>query len=66
MIDHCIAAFKKSQEEKLYRMYVTDALKEAHKLNIRYEDLLKPPEVRTAEEIISNIKGGLERLGGHE
>lgn len=27
MIEHCISAFSKSQEEKAYRVYVTDALK---------------------------------------
>lgn len=26
MIDHCIAAFQREREEKLYRVYVTDAL----------------------------------------
>lgn len=27
MIDYCISSFLKRQEEKLYRMYVTDVLK---------------------------------------
>lgn len=27
VIDHCISAFSKSQEEKAYRVYITDALK---------------------------------------
>ena len=27
MIDHCIAEFKKSQAEKVYKAYITDALK---------------------------------------
>lgn len=27
MIDHCVSAFRKEQEEKSYRIYVTDCLK---------------------------------------
>lgn len=27
MIEHCITVFQKRAEEKMYRMYVTDALK---------------------------------------
>jgi hypothetical protein len=43
---------------------VTDGLKVLGGLNIRYADLFKPEEKRTAEEIISGISERLNRLGG--
>lgn len=36
VIDHCIAAFHAIQEEKGYRMYVTDALKAIAENSARY------------------------------
>lgn len=65
-IDFCISAFLEKRKEELYRIYVTDALKEYLKLNIRYADLFKPQETRTAKEIISGISEKLTRLGGIE
>ena len=64
VIDHCVSALFEYRKEELYRTYITDALKAHFRLNIRYADLLKPPETRTSEEIIDNIKGKLSRLGG--
>ena len=64
MIDHCVSAFLKSKREELYQNYITDALKIIGNLNIRFSDLFKPQEERTAEEIINNIKGKLREVGG--
>ena len=64
MIDHCVSAFLERKKEELFRVYVTDALKAAYHLNIRYADLFTPPETRTEEEIISSIRGKLRKLGG--
>ena len=48
---------RKVQEERLYKEYVTDALKIAVGLDRRYADLLHPaaPE-RTPEEIVEHVK----------
>jgi hypothetical protein len=50
--------------ETAYRYYVTDALKFLGGLNIRFADTFKPPETRTADEIIGGISGKLQKLGG--
>lgn len=65
-------------ERRLYEVYVTDALKAitentakmygGSSLKLRYEDLLensnKQEEARTAEDIISNIKNKINKMGG--
>ena len=61
VIDHCVSAFLKSRREELYQEYVTDALKVIGRLNVRFADLFKPQETRTANEIIDSIK---KKLGG--
>lgn len=43
---------------------MTDAVKAMGNLQKRYIDYFKPEETRTAEEIIGNLKSGLERIGG--
>lgn len=56
---------KAADEEKAYKIYVTDSLKAAYNLNARYVDFLepqKPEDTRTAEEIISDISAKLEAL----
>ena len=60
------ARYEKNTRDWAYRVYVTDSLKVIGGLNIRYADLFKPEENRTAEEIIGNIKDGLNKLGGGE
>ena len=47
-----------------YRIYVTDALKVLGGLNIRFADLFKPEETRTAGEIIGGIRNKLQKMGG--
>lgn len=65
-------------ERRLYEVYVTDALKAitentakmcgGSSLKLRYADLLensnKQEETRTAEDIISNIKNKINKMGG--
>lgn len=60
------ARYEKNTRDWAYRVYVTDSLKVIGGLNIRYADLFRPEENRTAEEIIGNIKDGLNKLGGGE
>lgn len=43
---------------------MTDGLKVLGGLNIRYADLFKPDEERSADDIISGISGQLAKLGG--
>lgn len=66
----------REQEDKAYRVYVTDALKAAAEntakyaggnyIKTRYIDIIDPPpeETRTGEEIIAQIKEKLDRIGG--
>lgn len=75
VIDHCIAILKKEQEEKLFRIYLTDGIKAITEtltalnrgngatLNKRFYELLEPhkEETRTSEEIKSTI---LKKLRG--
>jgi len=50
------------QREEAYRIYVSDALRGALKLDIRLYDILYPhTDNRTAEEIIRGIKKKLSR-----
>ncbi len=58
------ARYRQFEREWAYRIYVTDGLKVLGGLNVRYADLFKPEEKRTAEEIISGISDRLNRLGG--
>jgi Mg/Co/Ni transporter MgtE len=61
---YATARYNQNQREEVYRIYVTDSLKHLAGLNIRYADVFKPEETRTAEEIIDGIKGKLRQLGG--
>lgn len=63
---YVIARFKQEYREDAYRIYVTDSLKLIGRIDQRYYDFIKPEpvETRTADEIISNIKGKLIKLGG--
>lgn len=73
MIDHCVSAFSKKQQEKKYRMYLTDALKviaentaggdQRSSMTMRWIDMQKPKKaekMRTAEEIKKDFKKRLE------
>ena len=67
---------KKQAQEQAYRAYVTDALKTITEntakyaggsyMKARYYDLEnpKPAETRTGEEIISQMKAKIARIGG--
>ena len=69
---------KKQDQEKAYRVYVTDALKTITEntakyaggsyMKARYYDLEnpKPAETRTGEEIISQMKAKIASIGGGE
>lgn len=58
------ARYNQNQRDWAYRIYVTDGLKHLASLNIRYADLFKPEETRTADEVIDGMKDKLRQLGG--
>ncbi len=73
VIDHCISAFQKEQEEKAFRIYLTDALQAiaentqrfagGMKMNKRYYDIIniKPQkQEKTADDIILRLKGKID------
>ena len=75
MIEHCISSFKNSQEEKAFRIYVTDAGYQianalgkfyggGELMSKRYFDIIKeakePVKQESGEEIIARIKKKLE------
>lgn len=82
VIEHCISAFLKLQEEKAYRVYVTDSLKviaenttgaeERHAMSKRWIDLVEvkadeKEETICAEEKASDIINSMkERLNRKE
>lgn len=68
MIEHCISAFRKFQEEKAYKIYVTDALYHLARLNMRYADAIKSQKVeeRSASEIIKGLSAKLDKIGGKD
>ena len=61
---YATARFNQNQREWAYRIYVTDSLKHLVGLNIRYADVFKPEETRTADEIIEGVRGKLRQFGG--
>ena len=75
VIDHCISSFKNRNEEKTYRMYVTDALfaltnmankhwgGDGNALTKRYAEIItiKKEKDESAEDIINRIKS---KIGG--
>lgn len=78
MIDHCVGFFQRRQEEKQYRIYITDALKVLTEntakmfggatIKMRYAELIdtepQKEETRTADEVVDSIKEKLEKLKG--
>ena len=58
------AKIRLNRRDEAYRIYVTDALKVIGGLNIRFADLFKPEETRTAGEIIGGIRDKLQKMGG--
>lgn len=74
-MDYCISAFFKNQDEKIYRVYVTDALKAiaentanfvgGQTVTLRYHDIIEskaPEKEHTAEEVVDRIKSKLMKL----
>jgi len=61
---YVMARKEKEYRDTAYRIYVTDALKVLGGLNIRYADLFKPEETRTASDIKISIKSKLKKMGG--
>lgn len=74
VIEHYIAFFQKEQRERMFKAYITDALRLITEntakqvggsyLTARYADIIEPKkeEKRTANEIIVDLKEKLRRL----
>ena len=67
MVEHCVSSFRISQQEKIYRIYVTDTLKaisEGKHLTDRFADLIIPQKVdtRTPDEIKTSIINKLKEM----
>lgn len=70
------ARFEQEQESSAFRIYLTDALKVLSEntarfgggssMRLRYAEIIDrtPPDTRTPEEVIGNIKNKLSKLGG--
>jgi len=55
--------FELDKRDRMYRLYITDALKAIGQLDRRYYDLIyEVEETRTSEEIIDHVKSGLRKL----
>lgn len=67
-------AQKEKRKEEAYRVYMAEAIKNVNEIlannfsgsymKLSYRDILnpKPVETRTADQIIDNIRNGLQRL----
>ena len=76
-MEHCVAAFLKKQNDKLYQVYITDTLKMIAENTSNFaggkapgirwidamNDMEKPKEEeKTAEEVIDHIKEKLAKM----
>lgn len=64
VVEHCIAAIQKEQEERAYQYYMTDVLRNAFNVEKRFYDMLNHPETldkKDGDEIILDVitRGGL-------
>lgn len=65
VVDYCISRYKHKQEQKQYHVYVTDVLMTiannvcniagGEKIKTRYQDLGKPQDTRTGNEIAADV-----------
>ena len=64
-MQYVLSRKKSNDEERAYRVYVTDALMTVYHFNTRYYDLISPSapmDERSAEEIIKGIVTKIEEL----
>lgn len=63
VVEHCIAAIQREQEERAYQYYMTDVLRSAFNVDKRFYDMLNHPDTedKSGDEIILDIitRGGL-------
>lgn len=69
-MEHCIAVFQKSQENKIFKDYLTESIRlhvQGKYLSMKFDDIIHPkpaePE-KTGEEIIAHMKQKLASFGG--
>ena len=65
MVEHCISAFKILQEEKIFKIYVTDSLKamgEGKRLADRYADIIIPKQEDTRDPVNMKKAWATQRL----
>lgn len=51
------AKYESYERDMVYRIYISDSLKNLVGLNVRYIDFFTPKETRTAKDIIADIRG---------
>lgn len=72
MADYCISRFLKKQEEKQYRIYLTDAIMAlnnnlvrafgGNEIILRYADIGKPADNRSGDDIAVEV---MQKIGLH-
>lgn len=74
VIDYCVARLLEERKEEAFRNYVCDAIQIISEntanfnggkvMSMRFADLMKPPETRTAQQIIDEVvkKAGLKAV----
>ena len=65
VVEYCVSRYKHKQEEKIYRLYIADALMcmcnnlasafGGHTITTRYADLYKPVDTRSGDEIAVDV-----------
>ena len=69
IINYVKGKIEEKQEEKIYRVYVTDMLKVITGASVRYYDLISEDEKKvhkTSEQIKSEIFDVFKKLGGEK
>lgn len=62
---YVVARVKKMWHDEAYRVYISDSLRILTHADMRYADMvgLVKQDSRTADEVISSVKGRLSRTG---
>lgn len=70
VVEYCVSRYKHKQEEKQYRVYITDALMVianntarafgGSTVTMRYSDIIKPQDTRTGDDIAVDV---MQRAG---
>lgn len=59
---YVMARLEQESRDRTYRIYMSDAMKILGRLDVRYADIIRPEEKRTAEEIKGSIMDKLQKM----